>query len=91
MPIVSTANNIYFLNSENLTVDVTSSLTPKNIYVDGGYINFVGKTLDVLGTTDIYSSGYMTTKMSNYFKTNQMDASSGKFVVKTGSPAIISP
>jgi hypothetical protein len=85
------SNNVHFLNSENLTINVLGNTTFQNLIVDGGYVNFVGsKTLDV-GTTSIQGGGFMSTDMSN-FQTDEMTTNSGVFVVRNGSTArVINP
>lgn len=88
IPAGTTANDIHFMNTENLTVNVASSLTSDNIYVNGGYINFIGKTVDVMGTTDILSSGVMTIDMTNFFKSNEMHTISGVFIIRNGMAKI---
>lgn len=86
IPSGATCNNLFFRNSENFTLDVSVNLYPDAVFVEGGYINLVGKTFDVAGEVTIESSGLMTTDMLN-FVTEKLSPSSGAFVVKSGSTA----
>ncbi|GLR16989.1 hypothetical protein GCM10007940_16040 [Portibacter lacus] len=85
VPSATTANDVHFLNSDNLTVNVTINLTPNNIYVNGGYANFTGKLVTVLGSTTVQSSGFLTTDMTNTYRTNELESSGGAVIVRSGS------
>ena len=82
----ATVNNIIFKNAENLTLDISTSLYPASIEIDGGFMNAVGKTLDVRGLVDVNSSGFLTTDMTN-FVTEELSTTSGVFIVRAGSTA----
>lgn len=86
VPLSEIANNVTFKNAEDLSIDITSSLKMKFLTIDGGFVNFVGKTLDVSGSTELKSSGFLTTDMDNFI-TDVLVTVSGVYIVRSSSHA----
>ncbi len=82
----STCNDVFFRNFANATVEISSSLTAKNIFNDGGYVNFIGKNLfiDTGGEIKVENGGFFTSKMLNC-TAPLVEVASGALVVKNGA------
>lgn len=77
------ANDVYFFNTENLTINVGANSTMGTLN-PGGYVNFTGNKILQIDTTTLLSGALMTTNMQN-FRTQQLNGNDGILIVKSGS------
>jgi len=83
------ANNVFFYNTEPLTIDIPNNFMPGSINIVGGDARFEGNTMEVQGNTHIESGGILITEMDNIFRTFSFSGPSGIWIVRSGSSATI--
>ncbi|NNF32534.1 MAG: hypothetical protein HKN68_00385 [Saprospiraceae bacterium] len=83
------ANNVFFYNTEPLTIDIPNNFMPTSINIVGGDARFEGHTMEVQGNTHIESGGVLITEMDNIFRTFSFSGPSGIWIVRSGSSATI--
>lgn len=86
-----TAQDVHFMNAENLSLNIFGDSTFDNLDINRGQLNIIGnKNLIINGSTSIQPSGYLTTDLFN-FTTGALLGNGGIFIVKSGSNANINP
>ncbi len=82
----SNCNDVYFKNLANATIDITTSLTAKNIYNNNGYVNLTGKNLFIEngGQIKVENGGVFISRLL-YGYAPLIDLASGLLLVKSGA------
>lgn len=88
----TTANDVYFYNTEQLTVNIPQNFIPDNIIIEGGDARFEGNTMEVQGDTfvgpNVVYPGLLITNM-NQFRTFSFSGEYGIWIVRSDSNATV--